>query len=414
MTNQQAAYIRAVKDYCKNNYRVCFREPKGTLRHPFIVPGAAYAYELWDWDSWLTDLALGAIARDDDIRAYEKGCILNFLEHADAKGRLPINIIVTDEISYGMKLFQLKDDKDTNIHKPCLAQHALFVAEKEGDASWLAPVFDGIKRFIAYYESHQKNAETGLFVWVDDFAIGVDNDPCTFYRPRYSTASIYLNCLMYMEYRAMASLCTLLGDADADRYARSAEELAAAIRRECWDERNGFYYSADVGLLPVDESEWLHSGAPRHWHSLPMRIDVWTGFLPMWCGFATPEEAARMVEEHFKNERTFAARYGIRSLSRLERMYAVKKSGNPSCWLGPIWGNTNYMIFEGLLRYGYEAEARRLAEVTVEMFGRDILACGEMHEYYDPDTGEGVHNQGFQSWNLLAFRMAEWLEEHDA
>ena len=219
---------------------------------------------------------------------------------------------------------------------------------------------------------------------------------------------------MYMEYRAMARLCTMLGDADAERYTACAEALADAIRRECWDERDGFYFSADVNLLPVDPAEWLHSGAPRHWRSLPMRIDVWTGFLPMWCGFATPEEASRMVEEHLKNERTFAARYGIRSLSRLERMYAVKKTGNPSCWLGPIWGNANYMIFEGLLAYGYETEARRLAEQTVEMFGRDILACGEMHEYYDPDTGEGVNNQGFQSWNLLSYRMAEWLEEHDA
>ena len=35
---------------------------------------------------------------------------------------------------------------------------------------------------------------------------------------------------------------------------------------------------------------------------------------------------------------------------------------------------------------------------------------GEMHEYYHPDTGEGVNNSGFQSWNLLVNNMIAWLE----
>jgi putative isomerase len=33
-----------------------------------------------------------------------------------------------------------------------------------------------------------------------------------------------------------------------------------------------------------------------------------------------------------------------------------------------------------------------------------------MHEYYHPDTGEGVHNLSFQSWNLLVNNMIAWLE----
>ena len=37
-----------------------------------------------------------------------------------------------------------------------------------------------------------------------------------------------------------------------------------------------------------------------------------------------------------------------------------------------------------------------------------------MHEYYDPDTGVGVHNQGFQSWNLLVNNMLAYLEGRKA
>ena len=53
-----------------------FREPDGLLKHKFIVPGAAYSNSLWDWDSWLTNIALRDFV-EEDISEYEKGCILN-------------------------------------------------------------------------------------------------------------------------------------------------------------------------------------------------------------------------------------------------------------------------------------------------------------------------------------------------
>ena len=41
-------------------------------------------------------------------------------------------------------------------------------------------------------------------------------------------------------------------------------------------------------------------------------------------------------------------------------MYNVRASGNPSSWAGPIWINVNYLVFKGLLQYGYEKEARQI------------------------------------------------------
>ena len=54
------------------------------------------------------------------------------------------------------------------------------------------------------------------------------------------------------------------------------------------------------------------------------------------------------------------------------------------------------------------------SHTTVELLGKDIEECGEMHEYYHPDSGSGVHNQGFQSWNLLVNNMLADLEERPA
>ena len=410
MKSELTKYIELIEKYCVENCEKCFREPKGKLKYPFIVPGSAYAHDLWDWDSWLTDLAIAeALKGNKQLIDYEKGCILNFLDGADSQGRIPI--MISNNPVYG-DLFDLKDGKESNVHKPCLAQHALFICRKENDYEWLKDKFDIFENFIAHYENNTKHP-CGLFYWVNDFAIGVDNEPCTFYRPDKSTGSIYLNCLMYAELLAVAELAKNLGLEDKSTvYAGKATDLKAAIQAECWDERDGFFYSADLNLRPIDKNEWLHSGAPRSWNSLPMRIGVWTGFLAMWCGLATEEQAKRIVEEHLLNDKTFNAKYGVRSLSVAEKMYSVKPHGNPSEWLGPIWGNCNYMVFEGLLKYGYIQEAKDLAIKTVTLFGQDIEACGEMHEYYDPDTGYGVFNQGFQSWNLLSYNMAQWLKNN--
>ena len=408
MTELLNKYSLLIADYAAKYYRECFREADGQLKHPFIVPGSCYSNCLWDWDSWLTNLALRNIDGAENIGLYEQGCILNFLEHIDENGRIPVYVLPDESAPLEM------NGEETNIHKPCLAQHALFVTEQNGnDASWIAAHFPAIEKFIGWYETKCLH-ESGLFFWLDDFAIGVDNDPGTFYRPRKSSGSIYLNCLMYRELQAVAALAGLLGYPEKrSAYEKKAQCLKEAVLEHCWDERDGFFYNADLNLLPVDPNQWLHEGCPRHWNTLIQRIGVWSGFLAMWAGIATPEQASRMVKEHYLNEKTFYAPYGVRTLSKMEKMYAVIKSGNPSCWLGPVWGISNYMVFDGLQKYGYTEEARELAEKNVTLFGSDIERCGEMHEYYDPETGAGVNNPGFQNWNLLALNMIKWLRNNE-
>ena len=44
---------------------------------------------------------------------------------------------------------------------------------------------------------------------------------------------------------------------------------------------------------------------------------------------------------------------------------------------------------------------KELAEKTITLFGEDLVKTGDLHEYYHPNTGDGVNNPGFQNWNLL-------------
>lgn len=393
-----------ILEYAKSNYKKMFREPDGLLKHKFIVPGAAYSDSLWDWDSWLTNIALRDFV-NEDISEYEKGCIINFLDHIEEDGKMPIFIVPTK------KWYNYENHPETNIHKPCLAQHAAFIIKSyDNDVEWLRPHFDKILKFVDYYYNNQRH-ESGLYFWINDCAIGVDNDPSTYYRPAKSSASIFLNCLMYKELEAVCFLGELL-DVDVSFYKNEAENLKKVVQDLCYDEKDGMYYSADINLLPIDPNNILHSGAPRHWNTLIQRIGCWSGFMTMWAGIATSEQAQRMVKENLLDEKAFWAPYGVRTLSKYEKMYTIKKTGNPSCWLGPIWGISNYMVFDGLVKYGFLAEAKELATKTLELFGRDIVQCGELHEYYDPESGEGVNNQGFQNWNLFAIKMGQWLKEN--
>ena len=113
------------------------------------------------------------------------------------------------------------------------------------------------------------------------------------------------------------------------------------------------------------------------------------------------------------DEKAFWSKYGVRSLSKYEKMYRLAGTGNPSSWQGGVWILSNYFVFKGLLRYGYIKEGEWLAKATLELLNNDFLSNGAFHEYYDGDTGKGLFNKGFSSWNLLAFNMMAYFENKE-
>ncbi|MCQ2742094.1 MAG: glycoside hydrolase family 37 [Bacilli bacterium] len=395
-------YVDAIKKYVGESYRNNFREPVDRLPYHFLVPGAGYRHQLWDWDSWLTGYALMSVD-DKDIEKYQKGCVLDFLNAICEDGRIPI--LVQDSPSW---LFDIDDKYQSNIHKPCLAIHALEISERYNDYNWIADKFDDLLRFISFYEKNQKDEETGLFYWIDDLGIGFDNDPTVFYRPNKSTGAIYLNSLMYMELLSVAKIAEKLGRKEAEEYFKKSESLKEAIENECFDKVDGFYYSADLSLRKVDPEVWLHKGHPRFWHSLPIKITTWAGLLPLWAKIATKEEADRVVKRYL-NEEGLYSEYGIRSVAKNEKMFGIFDTGNPSCWLGPIWINANYFTYVALKNYGYDDLAKDIAVKTIKLLGKDVLENGQFHEYYDSETGKGVRGPGFQSWNFLVIKLIEEL-----
>ena len=425
-TKATREHRKQIKEHVYSDYKLMFKQPTGiALKYPYITPGSRqYAAVLWDWDSWLSNVALRQILNDIGSEAdktgaltYEQGCVLNYLAYTSPEdGYMPMVV----DAETDPDRIKPADIYSTNMHKPCLAQHAAFlIRENGGEAEWIRQGFVRMQAFIRNYHEHHRHKATGLYYWQDDLAIGVDNDPSTFFRPNGSSASIYLNCLMYKELLAMAYIAGRLALADeAARYNDMAAVLKKAVQEHCWDEKDGMYYSVDINLLPyTGEPEYifgkpfvLHEGAPRDYPCLIQRLGCWSGFMALWAGIATEQQAERMVKENLMDERTFCAPYGVRTLSKLEKMYNMRPTHNPSNWQGPIWGVSNYMVFRGLADYGFKKEARTLARKTIALYGSDLKKEGALHEYYNPDTGEPIINKGFQNWNYLVLNMIAWLE----
>jgi glycogen debranching enzyme len=422
--NSVSHYISVIKSNIYKDYKKMYRPGSGSLEYPFLTPGSnQYSNVLWDWDSWLSNVALrqilSDIGKEEDKKEaipYEQGCVLNFLKYGNWDGYIPIVIWEKSK----PRIIPSEKIYDVNMHKPVLAQHAAFLTmQNGGNAEWIRERYFQLQAFVNNYKAHHYHKATGLFYWQTDVAIGVDNDPTTFFRPAKSSGSIYLNCLMYKELKAMVYLANQLNLLSiGEEFSKDAEKLKAAIQEHCWDERDGFYYSVDLNLTSVTNEPdsslgkifIIHSGYPRDYDCLIQRIEVWSGFLALWAGIATPEQARRIVKEHFDNTKTFNSPSGVRTLSKMEKMYSLRASANPSNWRGPIWGISNYMIFKGLVDYGYHAEAKELASKTICLFGKDFEKNGALHEYYEPETGEPLLNKGFQNWNYLVLNMVAWYE----
>jgi putative isomerase len=334
-----------------------------------------------------------------------KGSFQNFFEHQAPNGRLPI--LMTDRNADLLRSITPDAPRHANQAKPIFAQLAWLIARNGGGVDWVRPSFDRLLRFYDAWE-RDNLASCGLFVWGDDVAIGNDNDPTTFGRPFFSSANLLLNCLFYGDYKAATSLAQELNRReDAVRLNAKATALADRISSLCWDPRDRFFYTVDVQCVDhrAELLPRIKAGMRMSWRTLPLRIQTFTGFLPMWCGIATQQQAKQLVETNYLADERLRCESGVRTLSKHEVMYSLDFSSNPSNWLGPVWIISNYLVWKALDRYGYAKEARELAAKTLALLSKDIEANGSMNEYYHPDTGAALSHKGFMDWNLLVTEM---------
>ena len=97
--------------------------------------------------------------------------------------------------------------------------------------------------------------------------------------------------------------------------------------------------------------------------------------------------------------------YPVNTLAQDETEYDQSGAQPPSghCnWNGTTWIPFNYMVFHGLLNYGYNDVAKELAHKTFDLVYKQNALT---REYYNSDTGEGYGRNPFYGWSTLAYFM---------
>lgn len=407
-----------IEEYILSHFKGILKPPVKNLKYPFIVPGTGYLTELWGWDAyWETlslkrafelfgdeEMARAGVSRQTATE-HIRGSILDFLDAQEEDGFIPI-MVSAGGLFEGFFQNEHKNGTPLNQHLPFLCQFVLLASEFFGGSDW----FDVEKliKYIRYFEEKQYDKNSGLFFWQDDIMVGIDNNPTVFYRPHRSSADIFLNSFICLEYAALAKILEMLHNGRASEAAEKAEKLKAAINTEMWDERDGIYYSQDVGFEKTKcavKGVALHSGLAPHWKTMPLKIRFWACFLPMYAGICNETQAERMCVHLTENDDIFAE-YGIRTLAKNEKMYSlVKSAGNPSNWLGSVWCISNYCVYKGLVRYGKSELAEKLKQATLNLLDKNLNEHGDLFESYHPDTGEPFMHPGFLSHNLPVIDM---------
>ena len=108
--------------------------------------------------------------------------------------------------------------------------------------------------------------------------------------------------------------------------------------------------------------------------------------LPLYAGTVTKTRAAQLVKM-LKNDHQYGQAFPAPSVPLYSESFVEMRY-----WQGPVWVNMNWLIIDGLLRYGYTDEAKALTKTTLR-----LVEQSGMREYFDPLTGKGLGAENF-SW----------------
>jgi hypothetical protein len=126
-----------------------------------------------------------------------------------------------------------------------------------------------------------------------------------------------------------------------------------------------------------------------------LEFETAAGFVPLFGGAATSKQAGRIYE--YLNSKSFCALHQGNCFT--VPSYDTEKDDfkRRNYWRGPVWININWMLMQGLRRYGFRQKADSLARNIIELpmrFG--------FYEYFDSLNGRGLGSKDF-SWTAALF-----------
>jgi len=342
-----------------------------------------YPYnEYYDWDLYFENIYLTYYGVSDQ-------CLTN------------LQMFLKREAPDGFISRSLIKNRPKQDFKPFLAQISVMGSRLRGnDFEWLrGDAYDRLKKYVGRWFEYDSD-HNGLPVWNSADHSGMDNQwSRAGLIDSFQDEGVDLACELERECDAMSIIASQLGRPDdAQAFADHSLKLKQLINSVFWDDKDGFYYDRNekTGQL--------------------VKVKSIAGFFPLWAGAATPERARRLVQEHLINPNEFWLKYPIATYARTEPDYyqgshkSLLSNNNECNWRGSAWMPMNYIIFHGLLRYGFPSVAHALAMKSYRMA---LEENPNTREWFNAETGAG-EGHVFWGFSTLGYVMPlEWELGYD-
>jgi alpha,alpha-trehalase len=338
--------VQAAREYIEKYWKRLERfHPKDDesllgVPKPYLVPsheeGASFDYnELYYWDSFF--MVQGMLA-DPERQAMVSG-ILEDLMHLFMRFKAVPNASRTYLTGRSQPPFLttfIYDVYSAYGKDKQWLRTAMQLAKQEYTTVWLGTrkpnerlVYKGLSRYYDINHLHDlAEAESG---W--------DMTP-RFGRKALNYLPVDLNALLFKYEMDFARTARAFGDKrEAAKWEQAAQARKETMDELMWDQTRGLYYDYNY----VKEKRG--------------NISSLAAYYPMWAGMVTEKQAAAMV----KSLRRFENKGGLATTDALPLGQYVPGS-IPVQWAFPNgWAPLHFIVVEGLLKYGYHEDARRIA-----------------------------------------------------
>jgi glycogen debranching enzyme len=188
---------------------------------------------------------------------------------------------------------------------------------------------------------------------------------------QFLVEDVLFNTVYLWSAHALVEIAGILGEATA-RLEAAARTIHEGLLAHLWDPNARRFFSYDLRSRRRIRKESVDSAIPLLDPELP--------------GDLVEAIADELMSAHFDLPATvphyLVPSYDLSGAEFDRRRY----------WRGPVWTNTNWMVWRGLKQHGRAAQAREVEESTVGLVERSGF-----REYFDPFTGEGYGSVDF-SW----------------
>ncbi len=260
------------------------------------------------------------------------------------------------------------------------------------DRKFLEDAYLSGKKLFEYFMKNRDSNNDGLCEWGGDGELESVRDARVAIWDEVGKPSnfddVALNFDLVKEAKSLEAMANDLGfKEEAKTFKENYEKRTALINKFMWDPVTKFYYN-------INKND--HSFTFKKKNDLKRKEII--AFLALWSGVANKVQAKELVK-HLTDPKEFWRNYGVPSLSADDSYYVPI-----GYWNGPVWTQWQYLIFRGLIDYGYKKEAKELVKKVLTNVDYQLSTNHWFWEFYSADDLQAGWNKTY-IWAGIIARM---------